>query len=172
MSQLTDYLRRLINDVAVVDFTNDELQVRLNRHRNFLNETIIPTENLDTDLIYISALIGNDGVTVNRLFFLDNVELESEPGTAIPIGEIVSQDEIYGVFVFNAEQEDVYLSANYYDVYETAADIWEERVGLADITGKAKVGDEDIPKDKNYKEFCIEQSNYFRRSSVSQVQRI
>ncbi len=172
MSQLTDYLRRLINDVASADFTDGELQVRLNKYRNFLNETIIPPENQDTELEYISAIIGNDGVSQNRLFFLDNVILESEPGTAIPDGEITSKDEVYGVFIFNVAQDNVYLSCNYYDVYETAADIWEEKVGLADVSGDAKVGDEVIPKDKEYMEFCINKSNYFRRSSVGQVQRI
>ncbi len=172
MSQLTDYLRRLINDVASADFTDGELQVRLNKYRNFLNETIIPPENQDTELEYISAIIGNDGVSQNRLFFLDNVILESEPGTAIPGGEITSKDEIYGVFVFNVAQDNVYLSCNYYDVYETAADIWEEYQGLACISGKAKVGDEDIPKDKNYVEFCEAKKILFRRSFSSQTARI
>ena len=96
MSQLTDYLRRLINDVGSTFLTDSALQVRLNRHRNFLNETIIPPENEDTELIYISILVAEDGVSQNRLFFLENVELESTPGTAIPGGEITSQDEIYG----------------------------------------------------------------------------
>ena len=173
MSQLTDYLRRLINDVGATDFTTDaELQVRLNKHRSFLNEVIIQTENVDTELIYIAAIVGWDGVTTKRIHYMDNVELESAPGTAIPSLQITSQDEINGVFVFNTAQDNVYLSCNFYDVYDTAADIWEERIGLATISGNAKVGDEDIPKDVNYVEFCEAQVKRFRRSSSGNISRI
>ena len=172
MSQLTDYLRRLIDDVAEADFTDSALQVRLNKHRNFINERVIPTENDDSELIYISAVEGWDDVTTKRILYMDDVELESAPGTAIPAGEIVSQDDINGVFVFNVEQDNVYLSANFYDVYQTASDIWEELVGLATITGTAKVGDENIPKDKNYVEFCEMKIRLFRRSSSGNIARI
>ena len=172
MSQLTDYLRKLIDDVGSTDFTDDELQVRLNKHRSFINEVGIPTENVDDELTYISEVIGNDGVTVKRIHYMDNVELESASETAIPPGEITSQDDINGVFVFNVAQDNVYLSCNFYDVYQTASDIWEEYQGLACISGKAKVGDEDIPKDKNYVEFCEAKKMLFRRSSSSQTARI
>lgn len=172
MSQLTDYLRRLIDDVGATDFTDAALQVRLNKHRNYINETIINTENEDTELVYISAVEGWDGVTTRHILYMDNVELESAPGTAIPAGEISVQDDINGVFTFNTAQDDVYLSANYYDVYQTASDIWEEYMGLATISGKAKVGDEDIPKDKNYVEFCEMKMRLFRRSSSSNITRI
>ena len=172
MSQLTDFLRRLINDAGATDFTDDELQVRLNKHRSFINETIINTENEDDKLVYIAAIIGWDGVSIKRIHYMNNVVLESAPGTAIPGGEITSQDEINGVFFFNTEQDNVYLSANYYDVFDTAADIWEERIGLAPISGKAKVGDEDIPKDVNYVEFCEAQVRRYRRSSSGSIARI
>ena len=172
MSQLTDFLRRLIDDVAAADFTDAALQVRLNKHRSYLNEAIINTENVDTELVYISAIVGWDGISTKRILYMDNVELESAPGTAIPVGEITTKDEINGVFTFTTAQDNVYLSANYYDVYETAADIWEEYQGLACISGKAKVGDEDIPKDKNYVEFCEAKKILFRRSFSSQTARI
>jgi len=172
MSQLTDYLRRLIDDVGASDFTDVALQVRLNKHRSFINERIIDTENADDELVYISAIIGNDDVTTKRILYMDNVVLESAPGTAIPGAEISVQDDINGVFTFTVAQDNVYLSANFYDVYETAADIWEEYIGLACATGKAKVGDEDIPKDKNFVEFCEMKMRLFRRSSSSQTARI
>ncbi len=172
MSQLTDFLRRLINDVGESDFTDGELQVRLNKHRSFLDEQIIPSEDDDDSLIFLAEIIGNDGVTIKRVHYMDNVVLESTPGTVIDPGEITSKDEINGVFVFSEAQDNVYLSANFYDVYDTAADIWEERIGLAPISGKAKVGDEDIPKDVNYVEFCEAQVRRFRRSSSGSIARI
>lgn len=172
MSQLTDYLRRLIDDVGATDYTGAELQVRLNKHRSFLNERIIPPENEDTDLVFISEVIGWDDASRLRLLYMDNVELESAPDTAIPVGEIVSKDEINGIFVFNTAQDNVYLSCNFYDVYEVAADIWEERMGFATISGNAKVGDENIPKDKNYVEFCEAKMRLFRRSKTGNIARI
>ena len=173
MSQLTDFLRRLIDDVgAPQDFTDVALQVRLNKHRSLINETIIPPENVDTELVYIAAVVGRDDVSTKRILYMDNVVLESEPGTAIPGAQISVQDDINGVFTFTIAQENVYLSANFYDVYQTASDIWEEYQGLACISGKAKVGDEDIPKDKNYVEFCEAKKLLFRRSSSSQTARI
>ena len=172
MSQLTDYLRRLIDDVGATDFTDAALQVRLNKHRSFINETIISTENVDDELTYIAAIVGNDGVTTKYILYMDNVVLESAPGTAIAPAEISVQDDINGVFVFTVAQDNVYLSCNFYEVFDTAADIWEEYMGLACISGKAKVGDEDIPKDKNYVEFCEMKMRLFRRSSSSQIARI
>lgn len=173
MSQLTDFLRGLINDEAAPqNFTDAALQVRLNKHRSFLNERIIPVENVDTELVYIAAIVGRDGVTPKRIHYMDNVELESAPGTPINPVLISSQDDINGVFVFTTSQDNVYLTCNFYDVYDTAADIWEERIGLAPISGKAKVGDEDIPKDVNYVEFCEAQVRRFRRSNSSQTARI
>ncbi len=172
MSQLTDYLRRLIDDVGATDFTDAALQVRLNKHRSFLDERIIPSEDEDDSLIFISAVIGNDGVTTKRILYMDSVVLESSPGTVIPPGEISVQDDINGVFTFSVAQDNVYLSANFYEVFDTAADIWEERIGLATISGKAKVGDEDIPKDKNYVEFCEMKMRFFRRSSSGSIARI
>ena len=172
MSQLTDFLRRLINDVGSTDFTDAALQVRLNKHRSHLNEAIIPVENVDTELVYIAAIVGWDGVTPKRIHYMDNVELESAPGTAIPGAQISIQDDINGVFTFTTAQDNVYLTCNFYDVFDTAADIWEERIGLASVTGKAKVGDEDIPKDVNYVEFCEAQVRRYRRSSTDSIARI
>lgn len=58
----------------------------------------------------------------------------------------------------------VYAEFNYFDLYDTVAEIWKYRMALAQISGDVKLGDETLPKDKSYHEYCLEKYWNFKQS--------
>jgi hypothetical protein len=65
----------------------------------------------------------------------------------------------------------VYAEFNYFDLMDTIAEIWKYRMALAQISGDVRLGDETLPKDKSYKEYCFGKYCDFKQSKNIQMTR-
>ena len=107
MSQLTDELRILIEDVDSTTFTNTQLYRYLNRYRGYLDDVALGAEN-DDYLVWWC-----------KYKYLDNRILDSALDT--PIAEVdYTADDIIGMYTFTVAVDNVYIKANFYDLYMTA----------------------------------------------------
>ena len=143
MSQLTEELRILIEDegsIYDIDFTDDELTKYLNKYRGYLEDYPLSPENYYT--------------WISPFKYLDNRSLSD--GTAEISEDEYTADDINGIYQFAEEQSAVYITANYYDLYKTASEIWLVRAARAKFSGKTQLGDEVIPMDKYNREYCIQ----------------
>ncbi len=141
MSQLTEELRILIEDEGLeADFTDDELTKYLNKYRGYLEDYPLSPENYYT--------------WISPFKYLDNRKLSDEVAE-INEGEYIA-DDVNGIYEFYEEQSAVYITANYYDLYKTASEIWLVRAARAKFSGKTQLGDEVIPMDKYNREYCIQ----------------
>ena len=159
MSQLLDELRILIEDVGSTDFTDAELKKYLNRYRGYLDEYGLTAEN-DDYLVWWC-----------KYKYLDNRILDSAINTPIAEADYTA-DDINGMYTFAVAVDFVYIRANFFDLYQTASDMWMIRAAQAKHSGPVKLGDETIPQDKYNKEYCIGKYWDFRQSTVSQSTRI
>jgi len=159
MSQLLDELRILIEDVGSTDFTDAELKKYLNKYRGYLDEYGLTAEN-DDYLVWWC-----------KYKYLDNRILDSAIDTPIPEVDYTA-DDVNGMYTFAVAVDNVYIKANFFDLYMTASDIWMIRSAQATFSGPVKLGDEIVPQDKYNKEYCIGKYWDLRPSSVSQSARI
>ena len=158
MSQLTDELRILIEDPDSADFTDAQLYKYLNRYRGYLDDVGLTAEN-DSYLIWWCKYKN-----------LDNRVLDSATDTPIDEADY-TPDDVNGMYTFTTEQDNVYIKANFFDLYMTASDMWMIRASQATFSGAVKLGDEVIPQDKYNKEYCIGKYWDLRPSSFSQSTR-
>jgi len=162
MSQLLTELRRLIEDPNSEDFTDDQLNVYLNKYRNTLDDYPLTAETDDylvwiCEYKYLDNRVLDDGTT-------DFTEISGEEGD-------YTADDINGIYTFTAEQDAVYINAQYYDLYKTASDIWLVRAAQATFSGNTRLGDETIPQDKYNKEYCIQKYWDLRQSDTTEMER-
>jgi len=106
---------------------------------------------------YLDNRVLDDGTT-------DFTEISGEEGD-------YTADDINGIYTFTAEQDAVYINAQYYDLYKTASDIWLVRAAQATFSGNTRLGDETIPQDKYNKEYCIRKYWDLRPSDSSEMER-
>jgi len=160
MSQLLTELRRLIEDPDSEDFTDDQLNVYLNKYRETLDDYPLTAET-DDYLVWIC-----------EYKYLDNRVLDSATDTPISEDDY-TPDDINGIYTFAAEPDPlaVYIKAQYYDLYKTASDIWLVRAAQATFSGNTRLGDEIIPQDKYNKEYCIQKYWELRQSDSSEMER-
>ena len=160
MSQLLDQLRILIEDESAEDFTDAQCQMYLNKYRGYTEGYSLSAESTDY-LVWISPYK-----------YLDNRSLRSGSDSSTVISEDdYTADDINGIFTFTKEQSAVYLYANYFNLYQTAADMWLVRAAQATHSGKIKLGDEELPMDKYNKEYCIGKYWNLCTSSSMQMER-
>lgn len=158
MSQLTDRLRILIEDTGADDFTDAQLTVYLNKYRGYIEGLGLSAESTDY-LVWYSPYKN-----------LDNRSLRSDATTVISTDDYTA-DDLNGIFTFTTAQAAIYLYANFYNLEETAADIWLIRASQATFSGKVKLGDETIPMDKYNREYCIQKYWQNKTSTDGQMQR-
>lgn len=140
MSQLINELRILVEDEAEEDFTDDELTKYLNKYRGYIGDYPLNPEDYYT--------------WIAPFKYLDNRKLSD--GVAEINEDEYTADDINGIYEFSEEQSDVYITANYYDLYKTASEIWLIRAARAKFSGDVKLGDEILPADKFNREYCIQ----------------
>ena len=157
MSQLTDELRKLIEDESSEDYTDAELNVYLNKYRDTLDDYPLTAET-DDYLVWIC-----------NYKYLNNVILDSSTDT--PITDDYESDDINGIYTFTVTQSAVYIKAQYYDLFLTASDIWLIRAARCSFSGKVGLGDETIPMDKENKEYCIMKYWDLRPSDSNEIER-
>ena len=167
MSQLIDEVRILIEDELTIgeveadaDFPDAEITKYLNKYRGYLDDVSLTYENDD----YLVWLCDYK--------YLDNVILDSAEDTPISEDDYTA-DDINGIYTFTTKPDPlaVYIKANYYDLYSTASDIWLVRAAKAGFSGRVKLGDEEIPMDKENKIYCIQKYWELRQSQSIQMER-
>ena len=158
MSQLLDQLRILIEDPDSADFTDDQLNVYLNKYRGYIEGLALQAESTDY-LVWYSPYKN-----------LDNRSLRSDSSTVI-LEATYDYDDLNGIFTFTDAQTSVYLYANFYNLEETAADIWLVRASQAKFSGDVKLGDEVVPQDKYNLEYCVKKHWMLKTSMNGQMDR-
>ena len=158
MSQLLDQLRILIEDPDSADFTDDQLNVYLNKYRGYIEGLALQAESTDY-LVWYSPYKN-----------LDNRSLRSDSSTVI-LEATYDYDDLNGIFTFTDAQTSVYLYANFYNLEETAADVWLVRAAQAKFSGDVKLGDEVVPSDKFNRTFCIQKYWMLKTSTNGQMDR-
>lgn len=160
MSQLLDELRILIEDTGSEDFTDTQCQTYLNKYRGYVEGYGLSAESTDY-LVWISPFK-----------YLNNRSLRSGADSSTEIDESnYTADDLNGIFTFTEAQAAVYLYANYYNLYQSAADMWLVRAAQTSFSGPIKLGDEVIPMDKNNREYCIQKYWDYCTSSNTQMER-
>ena len=160
MSQLTDRLRILIEDEASNDFTDSQLTVYLNKYRGYIDGLALGAES-DDYLVWFSPYKN-----------LDNRSLRTGADSDTEVDEAnYTADDLNGIFTFTESKAAIYLYANFYNLEETAADIWLIRASQATFSGMVKLGDEQIPMDKYNREFCVQKYWMLKTSTDSNMMR-
>jgi len=160
MSQLTNQLRILIEDESSDDFTDAQLVVYLNKYRGYIDGLSLTAES-DDYLVWYSPYKNLDNRSL-RTGADSSTEVSTDDYTA---------DDLNGIFTFTTAQAAIYLYANFYNLQETAADIWLIRAAKSTFSGPVKLGDETIPMDKYNREYCIQKYWQTKTSTDSQMQR-
>ena len=157
--QLVTIIREYIEDNTQPYAVSDDVILRiLNQSRNSVYNLQVFPEVID----------GNFFVTGYK--YLTNVTVTD--GTNIVSAENYSLDVFNGTITFNGTAPNsIYVSFTYHDFYNTVAELWKYRAALAKFSGRTRLGDEDIPEDKNSREYCIQKYWYFRTSRTLQSER-
>lgn len=81
-------------------------------------------------------------------------------------------DVFNGIITFTAKPATpVYASFTYHDFFNAVAEMWKYRAAQSRFSGRVKLGDEDLPEDKNSREYCIGKYWAFRTGRTIQSQR-
>jgi len=96
--------------------------------------------------------------------------LEDNDGNVIAAADY-DLDYLNGIVTFTAEPDSVNATFTYHDLHDAVADLWLARAGEARFSGRVKLADEELPMDKNSREYCIGQYWNFKRSRNVNVER-
>jgi len=165
---LIEIVRNYIEDEAIPYSVSDGIIERwLNDDRHYVDSMQIYSEDYyydnesliyHIDYKYLTGVILKDGG--GNIISSEDYEIDVFNG-------IVTFDASPPVVVPNA----VYATFNYHNFFEAVAQLWLYRAAKSRFSGRAKLGDEDLPEDKNSREYCIKKYWDFRQSSSGQLER-
>ncbi len=167
MEDLILIVREYIEDETEPYAVSDTVIERmLNQNRTYVNERQIYADDYLYDnesLIYpigykyLSGLVLIDG---------DDNEIDSDN---------YEVDVFNGIITFDASPvvvpDAVYATFYYHNFFDAVAEIWKYRAAQAKFSGKVKLGDEDLPMDKNSREYCLQKYWNFKPSKSTQLER-
>ena len=105
--------------------------------------------------------------------YIMNLVLEDDDDNVIATTNYTVDVE-NGIVTFGASYtipDTVLAKFTYHDFYNAVAEMWMYRSALSRFSGKAKLGDEDIPIDKTSREYCIQKYWDNRQSRNIQLER-
>ena len=160
MNNLITEVRKLIDDESQpYDYDDITITRYLNRGRGYIEDKALLAID-DDELIYELGYVNIAGLILRDN--LDNV---------IPASDY-TLDYINGVVTFTTEPVDINATFTYHDLYNTVADLWLARAATAKFSGNVKLGDEQLPRDKSEREFCVQQYWFFRRNKNMNTTRL
>ena len=165
---LIEIVRNYIEDEATPYTVSDAVIERwLNDERHYVDSMQIYSEDYfydnesliyHIDYKYLTGVVLKDGE--GNIISEENYEIDVFNG-------IVNFDVSPPVVVPNA----VYATFNYHNFFEAVAQLWLYRAARSRFSGRAKLGDEDLPEDKNSRTYCIQKYWDFCQSKSSQLER-
>ena len=155
-------LRRMVDDAGTADWSADQMQEILDRHRaDIWQETLKPQSSLEDSETVRKVYLSNyenfeevtSGTTVWRVYDSDG----TMRGTAD-----YSTDYTRGIITFTADQEGSarYLDARSYDLDGAAADCWREKAATVSDRYDIKAGQNQMSRSQYFKH-CLRMADYY-----------
>ena len=148
----------IVSDAIIERWLNDE--------RHYVNSMQIYSEDYNYD---------NESLIYHIDYkYLTGVVLKDGDGNVIS-EEDYTIDVFNGIITFDdppvAVPSAVFATFNYHNFFEAVAELWKYQAAKARISGKAKLGDEDIPMGKESREYCIMKYWDYKQSRNIQLER-
>jgi hypothetical protein len=166
MDDLIAIVRTYIEDEVSPYTVSDAIITRwLNTDRKYIHELAIYPEDYGYDNVssvypigymYISGLVLTDG---------DGNTISSSDYTVDVFNGLVTFDDDSTI------PDSIYATFNYHDFFNAVSELWKYRAALARFSGRAKLGDEDIPMDAYNREYCIQKYWDFKQSKNITMER-
>jgi len=137
----------------------------LNKHRGYIHDLQIIAEDYYFDNASKVYKIGYS--------YLMNVVLTDGSGAVIASTNY-TLDVFNGIVTFITGYtipDTVYITFNYFDFFETVADLWTYLAAKSRFLGQSQLGDEKLAQDKSSREYCISKAWEFRQSKNIQMER-
>lgn len=157
--ELISIVREYIEDDTSPYQVSDTIIERiLNQTRQAMYNLQVFPETIDSDVFVIGYK------------YLMNVTVSDGTSTISESDYIL--DVFNGIITFTSNTpSSIFVSFTYHDFYNSVAELWKYRAALARFSGRARLGDEDLPEDKNSREYCIAKYWQFRTSRTIQSER-
>ena len=164
--QLITLARTYIEDEAVPYAVTDAIiEQKLNADRKYIESLQIYAEDYSYDNVSCIYKVG--------YCYLMNMVLND--GTNPIASTNYTVDVENGIITFDASPvvipDVVYVTFTYHDFYNSIAELWLYMAAKARISGKARLGDEDLPMDKSSREYCIMKYWDYKQSRNIQLER-
>lgn len=164
--QLVTDIRKYIEDeTAPYAVTEAIILQKLNLTRSYVDSLRIYPEDYGYDGVSKVYRIGYAGIMNLSLKDIDDNAIASANYEVDVENGIITFDDDYTI------PDIVYASFNYHDFYNAVSELWKYRAALAKFSGKAKLGDEDIPMDKYNREYCLQKYWDFCQSKNISMER-
>jgi hypothetical protein len=159
MNNLITEVRRLIDDTtAPYDYTDEQITRYLDKRRGYIEEKGLTAVD-DSELIYY---LGYKNIA--RLVIQDTDDNVISAAT-------YDLDYLNGIVTFTTDPGSIEATFTYHDINDAVAELWLARAAQARFSGRIKLADEELPADKNSREYCIGQYWYFKRSRNVEIER-
>jgi hypothetical protein len=159
MDNLISEVRKLIDDTtAPYDFDDTTIERYLNKDRGYVEDMALTSIDT-TELVYE---LGFKNIA--------DLVLKDNSGSTISAADY-DFDYINGIITFSIAPDSINATFTYHDLYNTVAELWLARASQSKFSGKVKLADEELPADKNSREFCIQQYWFFKRSKSFRMER-
>jgi hypothetical protein len=166
MNNLIIEVRRLIDDTTTpYDFTDAQITRYLSRgisantgHKDDYSPAIIDSTGHAYDLKYKN---------------IANFSVKDSDGNTIS-ATCYDLDYLNGLLMFTPSGPgylNITVGFTYHDLHEAVSELWLARAGMARFSGRVKLADEDLPMDKNSREFCIQQYWAFKKNKNMDIVR-
>jgi len=156
------YIEDEVTPYAVTDAI---IEQKLNADRKYIEEKQIYSEDYAYDNISKTYKIGYS--------YIMNLVLTDEDDNVIADTNYTVDVE-NGIITFDAGytiSDAVYATFTYHDFYNAIAEMWLYQAAKARISGKARLGDEDLRMDKSSREYCIMKYWDYKQSKNIQLER-
>ena len=158
--------REYLESVAESYVSNTVIERWLNKSREYVDKLQIYPEDYGYD--------NESPVYHVGYMYLMNVVLTDGDGNTISTDDY-SIDEINGIVTFDGSPlvipDSVFITFTYHNFFEAVSQCWLYMAAKARIQGSVQLGDEVLPKDYTYKEYCISKYWEFRQSDSFQIER-
>ncbi len=166
MEDLILVVREYIEDETAPYAVSDTVIERmLNQNRTYVNEIQIYADDYLYDNESLIYPIGYKYLSGVVLIDGDDNEIDSDDYEVDVFNGIITFDDGYTI------PDAVYATFYYHNFFDTVAEIWKYRAAKAKFSGRVKLGDEDLPMDKNSREYCLQKYWNFKPSKSSQLER-
>lgn len=143
--------REYLENISATYISDAIITNNLNRSRKYVDSLQIYAEDYAYD--------NESAVYLIKRKYIMNLVLKDGNGDVISTDDY-SVDVENGIITFDGSPlvipDAVYATFTYHDFFNAVAECWLWLAGIARISGRVKLGDEDLPMDYNSREYCVQ----------------